>query len=106
MGLEHGGYCLGCCLLLFVILFPLGIMSVAAMAILALLIYAEKTLPAGRRIAQLAAVALVAYGVIVIVAPGMLPTMSTLMPMTTEMATPMPAISTPMPGTPTPMPMK
>src|SRR6476620_7099544 len=28
MGLEHGIYCLGCCWLLFVILFPLGIMNV------------------------------------------------------------------------------
>jgi len=97
MGLEHGTYCLGCCWLLFVILFPLGIMNVAAMAVLALLIYAEKTLPMGRRVAQLAAVALVAYGVLVIVAPGMLPTMSAPMPMSTNMPTPMPTMSTPMP---------
>ncbi|HET7714820.1 MAG TPA: DUF2182 domain-containing protein, partial [Bauldia sp.] len=27
MGLEHGLYCLGCCWLLFVILFPLGMMN-------------------------------------------------------------------------------
>jgi hypothetical protein len=32
MGLLHGAYCLGCCWLLFVILFPLGIMNIAAMA--------------------------------------------------------------------------
>jgi Predicted metal-binding integral membrane protein (DUF2182) len=31
MGLLHGAYCLGCCWLLFVVLFPLGIMNVAAM---------------------------------------------------------------------------
>ena len=98
MGLKHGGYCLGCCWLLFAILFPLGIMNVAAMAVLALLIYAEKTLPAGRRIAQLAAIALVAYGVLVVVAPETLPTMSTPMLM--------PAMSTPIPDVPTAMPMK
>ncbi len=98
MGLKHGGYCLGCCWLLFAILFPLGIMNVAAMAVLALLIYAEKTLPAGRRIAQLAAIALVAYGVLVVVAPETLPTMSAPMPMS--------VISTPMPDVPTAMPMK
>jgi predicted metal-binding membrane protein len=97
MGLEHGIYCLGCCWLLFVILFPLGIMNVAAMAVLALLIYAEKIFAAGRRIAQLAAVALVAYGVVVIAVPGTLPSMSASMPMPAEMSTPMPAMSAPMP---------
>jgi predicted metal-binding membrane protein len=106
MGLEHGLYCLGCCWLLFVILFPLGIMNVAAMGVLALLIYAEKSLPAGRRIAQLAAVALVAYGVLVMAAPSALPTMSTPMPLSTELSTPMPAMSTPLPEAPTSMPMK
>lgn len=94
MGLEHGLYCLGCCWLLFVILFPLGIMNVAAMAVLALLIYAEKILPWGDRIAKLAAVALIAYGVLVVAVPGMLPSMSAPMPMSTgmpaEMSTPMP----------------
>jgi predicted metal-binding membrane protein len=87
MGLEHGIYCLGCCWLLFVILFPLGIMNVAAMAVLALLIFAEKSLPMGRQIAQLAAIALIAYGIVVIVVPGALP----------SMPTPMPTESTPMP---------
>jgi predicted metal-binding membrane protein len=32
MGLQHGGYCLGCCWLLFVILFPLGMMNMGALA--------------------------------------------------------------------------
>ena len=44
MGLLHGIYCLGCCWLLFVILFPLG-MTNAAMAAVTLIILAEKTLP-------------------------------------------------------------
>jgi predicted metal-binding membrane protein len=39
MGLEHGVYCLGCCWLLFVILFPLGVMNVPAMVLLAALIF-------------------------------------------------------------------
>jgi predicted metal-binding membrane protein len=75
MGLEHGVYCLGCCWLLFVILFPLGMMNVAALALITVLIFAEKSLPIGRRISQVAAVALVAYGVLVLVAPRALPTM-------------------------------
>jgi predicted metal-binding membrane protein len=79
MGLEHGVYCLGCCWLLFVIFFPLGMMNVAAMAVVTLLIFAEKSLPVGTRIARLAALALIAYGVLVVVVPDVLPTMRTPM---------------------------
>jgi predicted metal-binding membrane protein len=75
MGLEHGIYCLGCCWLLFVIFFPLGMMNVAALAMVTILIFAEKSFPMGQRIAQLAALALIAYGVLVVVMPGALPTM-------------------------------
>jgi predicted metal-binding membrane protein len=32
MGMLHGAWCLGCCWLLFAMLFPLGMMNVAAMA--------------------------------------------------------------------------
>jgi len=59
MGLLHGAYCLGCCWLLFVILFPLGIMNIAAMAVITLVIFAEKTLPWGRAAVRAAAVALI-----------------------------------------------
>ena len=76
MGLLHGVYCLGCCWLLFVILFPLGIMNIAAMAVITLVIFAEKTLPWGRAAARAAAVALIAYGSVVVVAPQLLPTFS------------------------------
>ena len=75
MGFEHGVYCLGCCWLLFVILFPLGVMNVGAMVAITLLIFAEKSLPVGRQVAQLAAVALVAYGALVAFVPAVLPTM-------------------------------
>jgi predicted metal-binding membrane protein len=75
MGLEHGLYCLGCCWLLFVILFPLGMMNMAALAVITLVIFAEKSLPLGARIAQLAALALIAYGVLVVLMPSTLPTM-------------------------------
>ena len=75
MGLEHGAYCLGCCWLLFVILFPLGVMNVAAMALITLLIFAEKSLPFGRQAGGFAAAALVAYGSLVVFLPAALPTM-------------------------------
>ena len=73
MGLEHGAYCLGCCWLLFVILFPLGIMNIAVMALVTALIYAEKALPIGRQISQLAGVGLIGYGVLVMFLPAALP---------------------------------
>ncbi len=74
MGVEHGVYCLGCCWALFAILFPLGMMNVAAMAAITLLIFAEKSTALGHRAAHLAAAALAVYGVIVIFVPEALPT--------------------------------
>jgi predicted metal-binding membrane protein len=74
MGVEHGLYCLGCCWLLFLILFPLGIMNVAAMAVITLLIFAEKSFRWGAQVARLAAAALVVYGVVVLFVPAALPT--------------------------------
>jgi predicted metal-binding membrane protein len=73
MGIEHGAFCLGCCWLLFVILFPLGIMNIAVMAVLTALIFAEKALPVGRQLSLLAGIALVAYGVVVVFVPAALP---------------------------------
>ena len=81
MGLEHGIYCLGCCWLLFAILFPLGIMNIAIMALITALVFAEKSFPVGQRIAQLLALALFAYGLLVIIVPGALPTMQMQTPM-------------------------
>ncbi len=73
MGLLHGAYCLGCCWLLFVILFPLGMMNIGAMVVITLVIFAEKALPWGRAIARTTAVVLVACGGAVLVAPQVLP---------------------------------
>jgi predicted metal-binding membrane protein len=73
MGLEHGVYCLGCCWLLFAILFPLGMMNIAILALITLLIFAEKSTVSGRQIAALAAVALIVYGAAVIAFPDALP---------------------------------
>ena len=95
MGLLHGAYCLGCCWLLFVILFPLGIMNTAAMAAITLVIFAEKTLPWGRPLAWATTAGLVVYGAVVVAAPQLLPTF----PSGGEMAMPM---DMPMPGSPIP----
>jgi predicted metal-binding membrane protein len=74
MGFEHGLYCLGCCWLFFVIVFPLGMMNVAVLAAIVLLIFAEKSLPFGYGVTQLAAAALLAYGALVLLVPDALPT--------------------------------
>jgi predicted metal-binding membrane protein len=74
MGLLHGAYCVGCCWLLFVILLPLGVMNVGAMVVIALLVFGEKTLPLGNRLARVAALVLVVYGVVVTLVPAALPT--------------------------------
>ena len=54
-------------------LFALGVMSLVWMAIVALVILAEKALPGGDRLAWAAAVALVALGVWVGSAPASVP---------------------------------
>jgi predicted metal-binding membrane protein len=94
MGLVHGAYCLGCCWLLFLILFPIGVMNIGAMALITLVIFAEKTLPWGRATARAAAAALVAYGAAVVAAPRILPTFpaahETTMPGSLQMEMPAP----------------
>ena len=70
MGVEHGLFCLGCCWPLFVILFPLGIMNVAAMALITLVIVAEKSWAWGLWVSRLAAVFLIGVGAARIVFPS------------------------------------
>jgi predicted metal-binding membrane protein len=45
MGLEHGGFCVGCCWALMAALFALGVMSIGWMVFIAGLIAVEKLLP-------------------------------------------------------------
>ncbi|MFD0277622.1 DUF2182 domain-containing protein [Kitasatospora sp. NPDC127111] len=66
VGVHHGGYCVGCCWALMVVLVPLGVMNVAAMAAIALLIFLEKLWTRGP---QLARVAGVAFLVLAVLAP-------------------------------------
>jgi predicted metal-binding membrane protein len=76
MGVSHAAYCIGCCWLLFLILFPLGMMNVVAMAVIAALILAEKVLPFGNAVRYVASAVLIGYGAAVIVWPAALPTMA------------------------------
>src|SRR5207249_7228077 len=73
MGIEHGAFCVGCCWGLMVILLALGAMSLVWMGVVAGLIFAEKVLPFGHRLTRAIALALVAVGIWVAVAPGSVP---------------------------------
>jgi predicted metal-binding membrane protein len=72
-GVEHGGFCVGCCWGLMVVLFTLGVMSITWMIVVAVLIGAEKLLPwkwvANRGVAVL----LLALGIAVAFAPESVP---------------------------------
>jgi predicted metal-binding membrane protein len=46
MGLRHGAYCTGCCVMLMLLLFVLGVMNLAWILALTLIVLAEKLLPA------------------------------------------------------------
>lgn len=73
MGTRHGAWCVGCCWALMASLFALGVMSIPWMAFVAALIAAEKLLPWRRLPTYATAVALLALGVMVVVAPDALP---------------------------------
>ncbi|MDX1757747.1 MAG: DUF2182 domain-containing protein [Marinobacter sp.] len=62
MGLEHGGYCVGCCVLLMALLFVGGIMDLAVIALIAILVLLEKVLPGGRLLARVLGSLAIALG--------------------------------------------
>ena len=62
LGIIHGAFCAGCCWGLMAILFVGGVMNIAWVAILALLVAAEKLLPGGKTIARLIGALLIGWG--------------------------------------------
>jgi predicted metal-binding membrane protein len=62
MGLKHGVYCLGCCWMLMVLLFVMGVMNLLWIVALTLVVLAEKVLPKGRMLSRALGVALVIWG--------------------------------------------
>jgi predicted metal-binding membrane protein len=62
LGVHHGLYCIGCCWALMAILFAGGVMNLALAAALAALVLIEKLTPAGRIVARVAGIAMVAAG--------------------------------------------
>ena len=73
VGVHHGGYCLGCCWGLMVILIAVGVMNLVAMVGLAALVLTEKTWRWGVAAGRIAGVALLALAVATIWVPWLAP---------------------------------
>jgi predicted metal-binding membrane protein len=75
MGVTHGGYCVGCCWLLMVLLLALGVMSITWMVVLSIAIAVEKLAPLRWAAAAsgVLTVGLVALALVALVRPSWLP---------------------------------
>ena len=82
-GALHGGFCLGCCWALMLVLFAFGLMNVFAMVVVAGVVLVEKSHRWGARIARVVGVVAIAVAVVVAVhpafAPGLYRSPSTMM---------------------------
>ena len=76
LGATHGAFCLGCCWALMAILVAVGTMHVAWMGALALLIFAEKVLRLGPRVASIAALVFAGMGALLLVDPSAITTLT------------------------------
>jgi predicted metal-binding membrane protein len=67
LGLTHGLYCLGCCWALMLLLFVGGVMNLAWVALLGIVVLAEKFAPPAWRAERLVAAALVIAAIAVLI---------------------------------------
>jgi predicted metal-binding membrane protein len=70
MGVEHGLYCIGCCLVVMALLFVGGVMNLLWIAALTLFVLIEKLAPAGRKTGRIAGAIAALAGAAIIVAHG------------------------------------
>jgi predicted metal-binding membrane protein len=73
MGIEHGGWCVGCCWGLMVTLFAVGVMSITWTVVIAILVALEKLSPWERAANRGVALLLIVLAVGVAVAPDQVP---------------------------------
>jgi predicted metal-binding membrane protein len=71
LALKHAGYCLGCCWALMIVLVAAGGMGLQWVALLAIVIFAEKILPGGEWFARLAGAGLVLLAILIVLQPGL-----------------------------------
>ncbi len=62
MGLNHGGYCLGCCWVLMALLFVGGVMNLTWIALIAAFVLVERVMTRGMLVSRLAGGVLVVWG--------------------------------------------
>jgi predicted metal-binding membrane protein len=72
-GFEYGLYCVGSSIGLMLMLVALGIMSVTWMSVIAVLVLAQKLLPVKAAIDVPLALAIVALGILIVIAPSSVP---------------------------------
>jgi predicted metal-binding membrane protein len=75
-GLNHGAYCLGCCWALMAVLVVVGLMNLVWMAGIAIVFLLEKNWKHGVVLTKAVGAVLIALGLAVVVAPGILPDIS------------------------------
>lgn len=68
LGLRHGGYCIGCCWGLMMVLYVAGVMSVSAIAVLSEIVAIEKLAPGGEAFSRLGGGLLIIWGLWLIIA--------------------------------------
>lgn len=62
MGLKHGLYCIGCCWVLMILLFLVGIMNILWIAVISIFIFIEKIIARGRLLSYFSGSILVLWG--------------------------------------------
>lgn len=69
LGLHHGSYCVGCCWGLMAVLAAAGAMGLAWVALIALVIFAEKLLPQGESAARIVGTVLIGLSLVILLRP-------------------------------------
>lgn len=75
-GASHGLYCLGCCWALMAVLFTVGLMNLAWMAVIAVVFLVEKHSSRGVALTRVVGTVVLLLGVAVVIEPGLLASIS------------------------------
>jgi predicted metal-binding membrane protein len=62
MGVEHGGFCVACCVALMTLLFAFGVMNLLWAAAITVLVFVEKIAPPRARVEYLSGIPLIVWG--------------------------------------------
>jgi predicted metal-binding membrane protein len=62
MGMEHGGFCLGCCWAIMLLLFVAGVMNLIWVAVIAAFVFMEKLAPGGAWVGRISGLVMLALG--------------------------------------------